>query len=261
MSLKIDSNSPVYQLYNITNTYAANSADNNFLLGSTTKSADGDLQNNGNPSLEKPDAKFDPFAQLTTFTAPSFGASVLSLITETNAEQRQAAREQKALQTEAQVANIMEQADVMREKAVTQLCIGVATGMLSITQGIASTAITAKGIKSIDDAFDADGALKPGATSDFATRQNAETMLNTRVQAFNSSMGGVSNIMGSITQTVGGFYDAEITELQAQQERMKAMQDSLDSLEQALKETLQKALSTQDSIQQNINQTRTKILG
>lgn len=231
MSLKIDGYNPIYQLYNITDTNATNTTNNTFWNTGTTKSADEDTQNNGNPALEKPDAKFNPFAQLTTYTAPSMGASVLSLITEINAEQRQAARQQKALQTEAQVANIMEQADVMREKAITQLCIGVATGLLSVAQGVYSMGMAAQGADS------------------------------TQIQAFNSVMGGLVNTISSINQTVGGFYDAEVKELEAKQERMKAMQDSLDSLEQSLKETIQKALSTQDAIQENINQTRTKILG
>lgn len=213
------------------------------------------------PELQSPQTSGEPFSKLVNYTAPSFGAAMLSLITEMNAEQRQAARDQKALQTEAQVANIMNQADVMREKAITQLCIGIATGMLSIAQGVASTAITARGINSIDKSFNADGTMKAGATSQFSTRQMAETTLNTQVQSFNSSMGGVSGMMSSINQAVGGFFDAEVTELQAEQERMKAMQDTLDSLQQALKETLQKALSTQDAIQENMNQTRTKILG
>jgi len=39
------------------------------------------------------------------------------------------------------------------------------------------------------------------------------------------------------------------------------MSDSLKSLEDALRELVQKMLSTMDAIQQSTNQTRTKILG
>ncbi|NLY40219.1 MAG: type III secretion system protein, partial [Desulfovibrionales bacterium] len=44
-------------------------------------------------------------------------------------------------------------------------------------------------------------------------------------------------------------------------ERSRAMSDSLKSLEDALRELIQKMLSTMDAIQQSTNQTRTKILG
>lgn len=257
MDIKINGNATVY---NPLAAETVNLTQPKGTSGETPPPAEQTKESSDNPKLQDPQSS-DPFTRLINYTAPSFGAAMLSLITEMNAEQRQAARDQKALQTEAQIANIKEQADVMREKAVAQLCIGIATGVLSVAQGVASTAMTAKGINSIDKSFNADGTMKPGATSVFSTRQNAETTLNTQVQAFNSSMGGVSGMMNSINQAVGGFFDAEVTELQAEQERMKAMQDSLDSLADSLKETLQKALSTQDAIQENMNQTRTKILG
>jgi len=42
---------------------------------------------------------------------------------------------------------------------------------------------------------------------------------------------------------------------------MRATQEQLSRIDDALHELLQKARSTQDTIQQNINQTRAKILG
>jgi hypothetical protein len=50
-------------------------------------------------------------------------------------------------------------------------------------------------------------------------------------------------------------------EMQADQEKMREMRDSLKNLDEGLKELIQKALAAQDSIQQAQNQARTKILG
>ena len=57
------------------------------------------------------------------------------------------------------------------------------------------------------------------------------------------------------------MYDAELKELEGDVARIRAQQQNLESLDEALKALIQKSLSSQDAIQQNINQTRTKILG
>ena len=92
-------------------------------------------------------------------------------------------------------------------------------------------------------------------------RQQADIMLNARVQAFNSVMSGSNSILGSIGQCVATMYDAKLKESEADVERIRAQQQNLESLDESLKALIQKALSSQDTIQQNINQTRTKILG
>lgn len=222
---------------------------------SETPPANSPKEDKETPVLTKPNGSFSQ--QLVNFTPPSFGASLLSLITTMSAEQRQAAREQKIQQTEAQVANIQEQAKEMKNKAITQLCLGVVAGTMSIVQGLVSNAMTIKGVRDIRNTY----GVGKTAENTTMTRNNAEMLLNAKVQATSSSIGGVSSVMNSITQAVGGIFDSEITELQANQERMKAMQESLDALEQSLKETIQKALQTQNAIQENMNQTRTKILG
>jgi len=55
--------------------------------------------------------------------------------------------------------------------------------------------------------------------------------------------------------------EAQTKELEADAERMRATQEQLSRIDDALRDLLQKARSTQDTIQQNINQTRAKILG
>lgn len=158
-------------------------------------------------------------------------AKALSLITQMSAEQRQATRDQKALQTEMEIDNIMEQAKNIQNKAITQLVLGVATGAMSIGMGFGGIGLQAGGK---DQVF---------------------------MTCYNNIASGFSGALNGTTQSAGSFFDAETTKLQAQQEQIKAMNDQLDSLDQALKELVQKALDTQNAIQENMNQTRTKILG
>jgi F0F1-type ATP synthase membrane subunit c/vacuolar-type H+-ATPase subunit K len=179
---------------------------------------------------------------------PSFGADYLALISDLSAEERRRSAEQRALQTEVIVDTINEQAAEMREKAVVQLCMGIATGLVSIAQGVGAGLMMSSGMK-------ANAGLDPAA------KQTADMALNTNVGAFNSGMGGVTGMLNSINQSVGGFYDADVKLMEADIERARAQADALRSLEDSLKEVIQKALAAMDSIQQSSNQTRTKILG
>ena len=214
---------------------------------------------------------------------PSFGSSYLALITEISSEERRRNAEMRAMQTEEMVAKIQDQADTIREKAVAQLVTGIVTGTLSIAQGIASASITAKGIGENQKLADAArqqtidmatgggtqpltgkaalNTLKEAENAATLARQQGDMMLNSKVQMFNSIMGGSSGILGSIGQCVTTMYDAELKESEASVERIRAQQQNLESLDESLKALIQKAISSQDAIQQNINQTRTKILG
>ena len=215
---------------------------------------------------------------------PSFGSTYLALITEMSSEERRRNADMRALQTEEMVSKIKDQADTIREKAVVQLVTGVVTGALSIAQGAASIGITAKGIASSEQAAKnaynssietstgggtkaivgeeaMNATLEKAQNASTLARQQADMTLTSRIQAFNSSMGGTSSILGSIGQCVSTMYDAALKESEADVERIRAQQQNLESLDEALKTLIQKALSSQDAIQQNINQTRTKILG
>lgn len=215
---------------------------------------------------------------------PSFGSTYLALITEMSSEERRRNAEMRALQTEEMATKIEEQADTIREKAVTQLVTGIVTGAVSIAQGIASVSITAKGMAAseqaaqkaytsvIDEATDfgskpivgervMESLLDKASNSAMLARQQADMMLNSKVQTFNSAIGGGNSILGSIGQCVSTMYDASLKELEGDVERIRAQQQSLESLDESLKTLIQKAISSQDAIQQNINQTRTKILG
>ena len=231
--------------------------------------------------LPKPQGSFSS-ASLSAL--PSFGSNYLALITEMSSEERRRNAEMRALQTEEMASKIEEQAETIRDKAVTQLVTGIITGAVSIAQGAASVGMTAKGMvaneqtaqkaytSSINESTG--GGTKPiigeqamTATLDKANnaaslaRQQADMLLTNRVQAFTTSMGGGNSILGSIGQCVATMYDAELKELEGDVERIRAQQQNLESLDESLKALIQKSISTQDTIQQNINQTRTKILG
>lgn len=223
------------------------------------------------------------FSVVNLSVIPSFGSTYLALITEMSSEERRQNAEMRAMQTEEMASKIEEQADTIREKAVAQLVTGIVTGTLSIAEGIASASITAKGIGENEQIADAArqksldmstgggtlpltgkkalNALKESENAATLARQQADMMLNSKVQMFNSIMNGSSSILGSIGQCVTTMYDAELKESEAAVERIRAQQQNLESLDESLKALIQKALSTQDTIQQNINQTRTKILG
>ncbi len=180
---------------------------------------------------------------------PSFSANYLAMIGDVASEQRRKSAEQRAMQTEIIVDKIKDQAEEMRSKAVFQLCMGIASGALSIAQG-------AMAFKMMSSGVSANAKL-----TDAAAKGHADMLLNTKVQSFNAAAGGVNGMVGSISQAAGSFYDADIKLMDADIERARAQTDALKSLEDGLRELIQKMLSTMDSIQQNTNQTRTKILG
>jgi hypothetical protein len=179
---------------------------------------------------------------------PSFSANFLALIGDVASEQRRKSAEQRALQTEIIIDTIKDQAQEMRSKAVFQLCMGIASGALSIAQGAMAFKMMSSGVSA-------------NAKLDATAKGHADMLLNTKVQSFNAGAGGVTGMVGSISQAVGSFYDADIKLMDADIERARAQSDALKSLEDGLRELIGKMLSTMDSIQQNTNQTRTKILG
>lgn len=219
------------------------------------------------PELTPPLQKFDP----TTYMAgglPSFGANYLAMITDLSAEQRRQNAEMRALQTEEMVAKIQEQAETIRKKAVTQLVTGIVSGTLSIAQGAASVGMTAMGLRSANEQATAakTGVLNSGGTAQEAASaytaafQQANVSLGNKVMGFNTAAGGVTGIVNAAGQYVATIYDAEMKSLEGDVERIRAMQQMLESLDESLKALIQKSLSSQDAIQQNMNQTRTRIL-
>ena len=199
------------------------------------------------PSLPKP---IITKSDITTYaTLPSFGANYLAMITDVAAEQRRQNAQVKAMSTEEMIAKINEQAETIREKAIVQLVSGIVTGTVSIVQGGAALGMSAVGTAKIAKAGEG------------PAMQAANMALNNKIASFNSIMGGSNTILGSIGQFVATQYDAKLKEQEGDVERIRATQQQLDSLDENLKALIQKALASQDAIQQNMNQTRTRILG
>ena len=229
--VNLNNNSAINELYNLDFSAIAQNAKAQVSEGSIPAAKTQAANTNSSvPQLDSPNISPEAYAA-GLGGASSMWAKALSLITQMSAEQRQATRDQKALQTEIQIDNIMEQAKTIQNKAITQLVLGVATGSISIGMG-----------------FGGIGFQAAGRDQQFMT-------------SFNNISSGFSGAMQGTTQSAGSFFDAETTRLHAQEEEIKAMTDQLESLDQSLKELVQKALSTQNAIQENINQTRTKILG
>lgn len=190
----------------------------------------------------------EPLSYAATAALPSFGASYMALITETSAEQRRQAGEQRDLQTEVIAEKINQQAKEMRKKAVTQLVIGVTTGSLQVALSAATM---------VKQSAKLNSANKIG---DIAERNAATTKINTDAQTVNQINQGVGSTLSSINQFAGTMFDANIKEMDADIERSRTMLDKLKNLDESLREVIQKTLGAMDSIQQSKNQTNTKIL-
>ena len=203
---------------------------------------------------------------------PSPGAAIMALIGRNAAEERQLNRELVAKETEHIAEQLEEEAKEMRKKAVAQLVTGIVSGSVQIGMGVTSMTMAGKsfsdaktstGLQLEAKSLKADGALDAAAqlgasAKDFSAHASK---LSTTANALNSVSQGTTGILNSMGQFVSSQYDVELKKMEADEERMRAKRDFLKDMTQSLTELIQKALSTADSIQQNMNQTRARILG
>ena len=176
-------------------------------------------------------------------TAPaSFGSTYLALIQDLAAEQRKQNADAKALQTEAQIANIEQQAKNIRTKAALDLTASVISGAFQFASGITGAVMSG-------------AALKAGGGADVGMVQASQ------IQGVTGAISGAGTVVSGTFTFGGTMIEAQTKELEADTERMRATQEQLSRIDDALHELLQKARSSQDAIQQNMNQTRAKILG
>jgi hypothetical protein len=194
------------------------------------------------PDLETPKTLTPSSAQLEGLASTATpGAAIMALLTKSAAEQRQANKEIKAAESKAVADTIMEQASEMREKAVVQLVMGVASGTATIAGG----AITA-GKSSL--------AMGQGLS------QGQAMLSSTQIGGLSTSFQGGSTVFSTISQFSGTMYDASIKEQDASIERSRSTIESLKDVNEALTELIRKSLSTAESMQETTNQTRTRIL-
>ena len=176
-------------------------------------------------------------------TAPaSFGSTYLALIQDLAAEQRKQNADAKALQTEAQIDNIEQQAKNIRTKAALDLTASVISGTFQFASGITGAVMSG-------------AALKAGGGADVGMVQASQ------IQGVTGAISGAGTVVSGTFTFGGTMIEAQTKELEADAERMRATQEQLSRIDDALRELLQKARSTQDAIQQNMNQTRARILG
>ena len=170
----------------------------------------------------------------------SFGSTYLALIQDMAAEQRKQTADAKALQTEAVISNIEEQAKNIRTKAALDLTASVISGAFQIASGVTGAVMSG-------------AALKGGG--------DVGMVQASRIQGGTGAISGGGTIASGAFTFGGTMVEANTKELEADAERMRATQEQLNRIDDAMHELLQKARSTQETIQQNINQTRAKILG
>lgn len=168
---------------------------------------------------------------------PAPGAVIMALITELSADQRQQNRELVWAQTEAVVDSMKEQADRMRDMAVTQLVLGLASAATTMAGGLAQSIMAGKQVEGVSD-----------------------MLLSTKAQGVGTAIGGGAKGLDAVNQYMGAIFQAEFKEMEADQEKMRAMRDSIKDLNDSLKELIQKSLASAESIQQGKNQATTRIL-
>lgn len=196
---------------------------------------------------------------------PSPGALIMSITTEYAAEQRQRNQELMWQETEAIAESMRNQANVMRSTAGTQLAIGIASGALQIGVGVAQTAI---GFGAGARAAKAAGAARAGAADAADGGEAAASQaLNNSIMKSNMASSAVGQMAGGVTGMLGAWRDyagtmmqARLKEMEADQETMRAVRDSVKNLDEALRALIQKALAAQNDIAASTNQARTKIL-
>ena len=180
---------------------------------------------------------------------PSAEADMLALITEIADEQRRANSEAKMLSSIAISDAMKEQADTIRDKAVTQLVMGLVSSSIQIGASIGSAVGSAKALSSTS------------GISDSGLQAAVLQAKNAQVSAAQSGLGALSNVIDQVSGYLGASFDATIKETDAQIEMIRAQKESAEAVLDSMKTVIDKAISTQDMIQQSMNQTRAKILG
>jgi hypothetical protein len=195
---------------------------------------------------------------------PSPGALIMSATTEFAAEQRRQNQELMWKETEALAASMKDQAQEMRAAAVKQLIMGVVSGAVQIGIGAAQAAMGAAASKNAL-AKGAEAAQKAGG-GQAGEKASSEAFSSAMMKA-NINIGAVGQIGGGVTKGidsgalyVGAQMQARAKEMEADQEKMKAVRESIRNLDEAMHALIQKSLAAQNDIQASTNQARTRIL-
>lgn len=199
----------------------------------------------------------------------SIMAQLSALIVETAAQQRESNRQEVLAQTELLVENIHEQADKMRKQAIYQLIGGIISGLATMGQGAMSIAGSVKafninktaGIAS-DVANSTNNPVVRSAHQSFAQELNTKaTLVNEKFSGEGTMVKGVGDLASSFANYFAAQEGAEIKDLEAEQARINAQIENLKSINDSLKELIDKSISVSSSIIEQQNNTTSKILG
>ena len=182
---------------------------------------------------------------------PSPAAMFASVILKDAAEQRRTNR--SIIQAQGlQIVDLMEQqADKIETGAIQKFACAVTGALVNMAAGGASLGVAAAGVgRSSSGGLN----MRAGNAADgqltAAVAQSFNTML--------SSAGSMFTAGGEFGQSM---QSAEAKRLEAQQEQIRTMMEQTKQTNEALKDLVSKSLDFMNSMQANMNQTRTKILG
>ncbi|MCL2029302.1 MAG: hypothetical protein FWG97_02655 [Deltaproteobacteria bacterium] len=197
---------------------------------------------------------------------PSPGALIMSATTEFAAEQRRMNQEIMWQETEAVAASIKAQAKEMHNAAVTQLVLGCVAGAAQIAMGVVQVGMSVGAAtyanKTANAAALKQGGIKTTAGSDaYMTTYHSNMMkANLYIGAAGEMGKGASSMIEAGGQYVGIDMQARAKEMEADQEKMRAVRESVKNLDEGLRDLIRKSLAAQQEIQASTNQARARIL-
>ncbi len=207
------------------------------------------------PDLPPPDVKaLRKITDWVSGAAPSPGAAIMAAITDISADQRRQNKDIMIQESMTIVETMEKQARELKNKAITQLVMGIVSGTVTIAQGAVAIGMSAKAPK-------APGKDAQAGGPEMATYNRQLAAHTAKVQGVTGSLEGLGRALSSSGQAAGGFYDSTIKEMDADIEKMRAAVENLRSLNQSFTELIQKSQGSYDSIQQAMTQARNKILG
>lgn len=191
---------------------------------------------------------------------PSPGAMFAGVILQDAAEQRRVNR--SIIQAQGmQIVDLMEQqADKIETGAMQKFACAVTGAAVNMAAGAASIGVASAGVGRTEsgkitfrpnsNGVAGPGGLKVDSPLTGAMAQSISTVI--------SSAGSMISAGGDYAQSMRS---AEAKRLEAEQEQIRTMLEQTKQTNEALKDLIAKSLDFMNSMQANMNQTRTKILG
>ena len=214
-----------------------------------------DIVKNQLPELAAPSSNIMPDPKQWV-ALPSPCALVVSLIITDAAEQRQANRELIFSQGMSMADLIDKQAEKIKLGATQKFACAITGAAVSMAGSAISLGFASAGVGRTDAgklAFGSDAAATSKGINDQFTSSFSQS-----ISGLGSSAGQMFTAGGEFAQ---GLRSAEEKHLEAQQERIRTSMEQTKQTNDAMRDLISKGLDFLSSMQANMNQTRTKILG